>query len=330
MEDILSLNQFEQEIGINTQDLGIIRDHFIVALADKGLVDMYLRAKLRHDLRPYFLEPDRFLTIVDSMVDIDGSKVAGAPCDIHFENLVTYRLNGYLVERLKETLVLIEGGLSVDGVHDLRVAIKKIRVVAKYYHPYLSPKMTKTVERLAVLFKQLGNIRDLDVVKELSGDLSMAKSRKKEATRCEKLISKGKYIPRLEKLLNQKVLVERIDNAKGDFVSYDFAKVNRVKIMEVQTNLQGYSSLFESGKFDLTSYHRLRLVFKEYKYLLELAGLDVLDHFALVRELTTMLGDIHDCHNLMIFASKSKEECGIDLAIGKFDEKFKDFSLDLG
>ena len=100
--------------------------------------------------------------------------------------------------------------------------------------------------------------------------------------------------------------------------------------MEVQTNVAGYASLFESGKFDLTSYHRLRLVFKEYKYLMEFASLEQLDHYTKVKDMTSLLGDIHDCHNVMIYTNTTREQSGLDALLEKFAEKFKDFRFDLG
>lgn len=330
MDDLLSFNRFEQEIGINGDDLQKAWEHFYARKADDRYAAIATRTIIRHDLQRYFLDPDRFFDMKGTRGEIDEAEVESAPVKIRFDNLINARLELYLMERIAEVLDLLDGDLAVENVHDLRVAIKKIRVIAKHYGTYMSPGMTKAVKRLAALFKRLGRVRDLDVVMELTGQKSQASLRKKEAGKCARLIFKNNFSSKLNKLLDKEVLVGAIDNAKGDVASYNFTKVNLVKITEIKTNLEGYFSLFKSGRFDLTSYHRLRLVFKEYRYMLEFAGLEHLEHYIHVKEMTDLLGDIHDCHNLMIYALKSREESGLDVALVKFDEKFNIFSFNLG
>ncbi|MDD3028006.1 MAG: CHAD domain-containing protein [Erysipelotrichaceae bacterium] len=330
LDDLLSFNRFEQEIGINVHYLQQAREYFYARKADDRYAAIATRAVIRRDLQRYFLDPDRFFDMGGTGGEVDDAKVESAPVEIRFDNLINARLELYLKERIVEVLDLLAGDLAVENVHDLRVAIKKIRVIAKCYGTYMSPATTKAVKQLAALFRRLGRVRDLDVVMELSGQKSLRKLRKKESAKCARLISRKKFLAKLERLLDKEVLVEAIDNVKGDVSSYNFNKVNRVKILEIQTNLEGYFSLFKSGRFDLTAYHRLRLVFKEYRYLLEFAGLEHLDHYIHVKEMTGLLGDIHDCNNLMVYASRPREESGLDVVLVKFDEKFNIFNFNLG
>ena len=207
------LNQFELDIGVSQDDLRQIEEYYKLNHGEE-LAPWLTRLKLDHELRTYFLEPERFLSYPGTGENIDDNASIACPYKIRFDNLITARLNDYLVGHLIEISGLIPGCLNVEKVHDLRVAIKRVQVVDKYYHSYLNASMQKMTIKLIRLFKMLGPLRDLDVIMERVSQPELIAKREKEAARRKKQIAKKDYPAKLKKLLAKSVLIVPIDNAK--------------------------------------------------------------------------------------------------------------------
>jgi triphosphatase len=227
-----------------------------------------------------------------------------------------YQICSVEIKKFEEMLPVAIAGRDIEGVHKVRVALRRMRTCLKFGKPYYQKiaiaKQLNDLKRFAQLF---GSIRDLDVLKE---NFSTFHSQLKQRENFDILI----WNPLFANLYSEKYaqLVKVINTNSIENLGHDLLLTLDGNILLRQelpsdypdttgqylaSNLNNKLSVIKSVKFfgdqhdNLYQLHRLRLKAKSFRYLLEFFD-SILDAEATKRLIQTMilfqdhLGEIND------------------------------------
>jgi CHAD domain-containing protein len=213
---------------------------------------------------------------------------------------------------------------SVEGVHDMRVASRRLRSALRDFKPYLRRKrMRRASQLLKRVADALGAVRDEDVailaLEELKGDapqeiadgieyLLTERTTRREQARaglaeaisegaCARL--QGEFIYSLERAAKIVPGITEAEEADAGAVAYmGFHHAGREVIAGSLHELQSLSaSLYRP--FETEPLHRMRIAGKRLRYAIELFmqcwGEPLVPFAKEVAEMQSHLGELHDC-----------------------------------
>jgi len=171
------------------------------------------------------------------------------------------------LEKLKENEAIVRAALNSEAIHNMRVAIRRLRAAIKTFKRILPTKAKKIREKLQKLSRILGKKRDLDVFTEFILHIVNAKSisfqklaRQHDQAQKQILsILKSKYYVNL---------IESLEQLKTVTTKQNILKVSRNRILKELNNVLEISSFIDS-KVDDKTLHKLRISIKKLRYICE-------------------------------------------------------------
>lgn len=200
------------------------------------------------------------------------------------------------------------GNGTAEGVHDRRVAIRRLRTALEVFEPEL-PKKARGVRRdLKGLFSALGPRRDADVALELVCGLEPSLATADlpgwrgvvAALEAQREASAGALDVEAAQSARAgaAALAAGADGRGGIVAAKAMRKVAGRRLREVR---EGLAVLDDPT--DADALHDLRITAKRLRYVLEAAepalGDAAADGAKAAREVQTLLGDVHDCDVLL-------------------------------
>jgi CHAD domain-containing protein len=187
-----------------------------------------------------------------------------------------------------------------EGVHDRRVAIRRLRTALEVFGPAL-PKGARAVRReLKTAFAALGPRRDADVAVEALQALELAAADQPglksllaelEAERAQVVVDEH---AELTSQAAGRALALAASHDGGAPAAEVLRKVARKRVADVRGRLEALQD-----PRDADALHALRIAAKRLRYVLEAAapalGDPAVKGAKAARELQTVLGDVHDC-----------------------------------
>jgi CHAD domain-containing protein len=215
-----------------------------------------------------------------------------------------------------------------DGVHDMRVASRRLRSALRDFSPYIRQRQLKTcTKQIRGIAQSLGRVRDLDV--------SIA-TLEKLASRCP-----ADVLPGIERLIQERIRrreperesVERIiardkfDQLVSEFpqasrkatrtkvTESSFREISREIIAERVDELERIgSTVFEP--FRRKRLHRMRIASKRVRYSIQLLAQCLPDAInAIAEPVARLQGNLGDLHDADVFI----QELGAQLVAGNGD-----------
>ncbi|HEY3362292.1 MAG TPA: CHAD domain-containing protein [Methanosarcina sp.] len=211
-------------------------------------------------------------------------------------------------------------GKSIEDLHDMRVAIRRMRAAAKVFEAYLdSKKLEPHMEGLKSTLSALSDVRDLDVFREKAEEYLKKLPPENEHDLDPLFKTLTEERKKARKNMTAYLKSERYTNFKKDFSeSLDISESwslpttttkhdalpHRVRdvlpsILYARfADISAYSEWVEGPYVSIERLHRLRIASKGLRYTLEFFG-DVLGKEAeiMIKEVTALqdhLGDLHD------------------------------------
>lgn len=228
-----------------------------------------------------------------------------------------FNIDLILRTRLAEMCALREKALDfsdVEGVHDMRVASRRLRSTLRDFIPYLNERKAPR-KQLKEMARSLGGVRDEDVaiaaLEKLLGAADETASAGIEALVEERRRRQAAAREHLQLAISEEAineLQERFDawlrsaataRAKGDAArDLSFMEMAREVISSQHREVEELSSSLFSP-FDVEPLHDMRIAAKRLRYSLELFspcfGGELKKFAKEIAELQTSLGDLHDC-----------------------------------
>ncbi len=220
-----------------------------------------------------------------------------------FQTLLDERTD--LVVRLRERVL---NSWNVDAVHDLRVATRRLQEVLDFCAPWLNrPLSLRLGRRARAIRRVLGDLRNADVHEQLLAAFSREVGaslrkpardlRRQIAARGAALRAAGRLgalrIPAIEK--RAEALRGALDLPSGPVPS------ERARLVVGRRGRAIMDSLPRAMSGDPAALHRLRIVFKRWRYALEIleaihfsTGFPLAPALKSAREMQTTLGLLHD------------------------------------
>jgi CHAD domain-containing protein len=211
-------------------------------------------------------------------------------------------------------------GTSIEDLHDMRVAIRRMRAAAKVFEAYIySKKLKPHLEGLKNTLSALSDVRDLDVFREKAEeylkklpsenehDLDplftvLAEERKKARKNMTTYLKSERYDNFKKDISDFLAVSESWDlpttTTKHDALPYRVKDVLPSILYARFSDIGAYSEWVEGPYVSIERLHRLRISSKGLRYTLEFFG-DVLGKEAgiMIKEVTALqdhLGDLHD------------------------------------
>jgi CHAD domain-containing protein len=219
-----------------------------------------------------------------------------------------------LFTRFEEMCALREAALDwsdIEGVHDMRVASRRLRSALRDFLPFVQKRSLKNVrDDLKKIADALGAVRDQDVAIAALEYLKEESEQEDIKSGIEKLIEE-RSIARDEKRM---VLIETItigmlsllqekfnqalEKATKETHSISFREVGRGIIeLRLEEFLKLSRSLY--APFNVKPLHNLRIAAKRLRYAIELFAIcfgdEIIPFAEEVTEMQTSLGELHDC-----------------------------------
>jgi CHAD domain-containing protein len=219
-----------------------------------------------------------------------------------------------LLARLKKMCALRERALAwanPEGVHDMRVASRRLRSAISDFQPYL-PKDSLPLSKLKTIANHLGAVRDEDVVLAALSDLKSKadpdlrkgveviarehRSRRKRARAELASVIGSDAIAEFRKEFRSKIREATRSSANDAGLTF-----NRVGVRVIGGRLKRLSKAGDSVYHPLKAkkLHKLRIVAKKLRYALELfapcGGEELKDFADEIARFQTSLGELHDC-----------------------------------
>lgn len=234
--------------------------------------------------------------------------------------------------RFAEILSLREKALNsddIEGVHEMRVAIRRLRSALRDFSPLMkSPLLKESKRDLKQLAANLGEARDQDVAIAALEKLHDNAKNEHVKNDIEKKIEKRRAVrdetqKQLEKKLDPTLLEslhEHFSKAIAEIIGKD-GKVSKLTAKEtgrevISKGMQEFCDLSESlyNPFNQLKLHELRISAKRLRYAIELFtvcwGEKVKPFAKEISDMQTYLGELHDCdiwiENLSQRLSKEK------------------------
>ena len=195
-----------------------------------------------------------------------------------------------------------------EGVHDRRVAIRRLRTALEVFEPELPKKARGVRKDLKGVFSALGPRRDADVALELvrqlepslaSADLPGwrgvvgALEAEREASAAALDVEAAR-----QARADAEALAARADGQGGVIAAKALRKITARRLAGVRESMTALDD-----PDDADALHNLRIAAKRLRYVLESAepalGAPAADGARAARELQTVLGAIHDCDVLL-------------------------------
>lgn len=207
--------------------------------------------------------------------------------------------SGALFDRLMEitrTLKNFDGKLSRGEVHRLRVATRRLRAVFEVLGEVKSSRLQVQARKsVKFLTNQLGEIRSLDVSLKLWRErfsLPLVESElKNRASRARKRMARR--IDKKSWAILEKSLQKMLRRLRRGQASCRLAWEKRRELAERRAR-RCYSAFTAKGNIE--TLHELRIRFKQWRYLLELAPANAsrLREIELLKALQDDIGELHD------------------------------------
>lgn len=214
------------------------------------------------------------------------------------------------LKKIRQWQAIAIKGDDIEGVHQVRVSLRKIRSALKMFAPLIQCKSMRKVEKQLKSFsKSLDQARDLDVYLSTNFDninsplYTLAMQSRTDAYRRVRKLLKGKKFNKvirnfkksLKKETWQKKLGKRHQTALYDPAS-DFA-VQTLK--ELTDTIKTGEAITPATSND--TLHDIRIKFKKLRYGAEFFSLffnkdDINNILLLIKSLQDNLGDIHDSY----------------------------------
>ena len=209
---------------------------------------------------------------------------------------------------------------DIEGVHDMRVAARRLRSALRDFLPFIKKRPLKRVrEELKIIADALGAVRDQDVAIVALKDLKEEAEQKEIKQGIENLIEEYSVVRnKAQARLIETITIENLAQLHEDFASAieEAIKVTREEIENNQSNninlsQAGCSVITSSLKeflaageriyepFNVKALHKLRIAAKRLRYAIELFapcwGEEVLSVAHEIAEMQSSLGELHDC-----------------------------------
>lgn len=246
-------------------------------------------------------------------------------------------------------------GKSIEDLHDMRVAIRRMRAAAKVFEEYLDSKKLKPyLEGLKITLSALSDVRDLDVFREKAEEYLKKLPTENEHDLDPLFTVLSEERKKARKNMTTYLKSERYANFKKDFsdilaVSESWAlpttttkhdalphRVRNVlpSILYARfADIGAYSEWVEGQHVSIERLHRLRIASKGLRYTLEFFG-EVLGKEAdiMIKEVTALqdhLGDLHDAVVAIDLMESYLQTGDWNLSEGKKYSEKKEVSEDL-
>lgn len=210
-------------------------------------------------------------------------------------------------------------GNNPEAVHDMRVALRKMKGVFLMFYDYLNPDQTSLYEKnIRFILSSMGNVRDLDVFLEnvkLENQKTKAQEdivkpyvefleseKEKERIKMQKILLDASYKKSLtdfQKYLRSDCCIgKRIRNKKGDIKPFRVKDILPIMLNQRLADITAYDEFICKQPTETNMLHRLRIVCKNMRYTLEffetLLGPEAEALKNLFKKYQTLLGNIHD------------------------------------
>lgn len=255
--------------------------------------------------------PNRLELVMAKAKEIEGLDCAGE---------ALFNIDLTLRTRLAEMCALKAEALEwtdIEGVHDMRVASRRLRSALKDFSPYLNERKSPR-KQLREIARSLGAVRDEDVAivalrklrRRVKGEIAdglkhlIDERRKRQALAREKLTLAitDEAMAQLQENFTawlQSAAAVRANKLKDESPSsLTFRAVGREVILSQYGELHDLgASLF--CPFDVEPLHQMRIAAKRLRYSIELFsrcfGEGLAEFAKELAELQTSLGELHDC-----------------------------------
>ena len=218
---------------------------------------------------------------------------------IRFQSMTDKRGVGLKHWMVRVTEVMPSTGISVDAVHDLRVALRRCRSIADGFIAFDPDPAWREMKRASrKLFKGLGDLRDTHVMVEWLRRLDLPGE--SAASRLEG------HLNRQEQVLEQEALsaLEGFDTSKWlewcDLLSTRAERIPVDSPVFLHLALERWQRAYELQRVALrnrtdTAFHSLRIALKRFRYTVENFLPSRLELWIKdLREVQDLLGDNHD------------------------------------
>jgi CHAD domain-containing protein len=239
-----------------------------------------------------------------------AKEITGLDCNAE----ATMGIRLVLLTRFEEMCALREAALDwsdIEGVHDMRVASRRLRSALRDFLPFVRKRSLKNVRNdLKKIADALGAVRDQDVAIIALESLATETMEEEIKTEIEKLIEKRGFIRNKARIAlletitigTLSLLTEKfnqdLESATEEKQPISFREAGREII---KSRLEDFLKLSESiyTPFDVEPLHKLRIAAKRLRYAMELFavcfGDEMIPLADEVTEMQTSLGELHDC-----------------------------------
>lgn len=265
-----------------------------------------------------------------------AKKVVGLDCDADAADGVRKVLLARLEELLEYRAAALDAN-DIEGVHDMRVASRRLRSASRDFAPYLGrEKMSAAIKNVKRVADALGVVRDQDVALDLLERLKkdapketragiedfMRESRAKrnegrgllaDVVSEDGLASlRAEFIEALETSLSDAV---KKSGSKEGASDLSFRRLGREAVFSRLEELRKRSRKLYNP-FKVSRLHRIRISAKRLRYALELFascwGERIKDYSKEVAKLQSSLGDMHDCDERIVSLGELLKEGSAD------------------
>lgn len=227
------------------------------------------------------------------------------------------RLLGERIDAVLAPMATVREDEDPEGVHDMRVAIRRLRAGLEPAEPFYNPKgLKRATRRVKTLARALGRVRDADVhLISLRKRLAQAAPEERagiigllDTIVAERTVARADLDPVLElweghhapHVAELRAFLARTRPRKGKDRNRD--SVAAVALQALTSRLQGLEAtaavLSGSDTGDAEALHQVRIAAKQLRYVLEIfgpvLGPDVGDLLAELKGIQDLLGELHD------------------------------------
>ena len=221
----------------------------------------------------------------------------------------------YLEMRVQQAVILAGHERDKEAVHDMRVAVRRIRVGVGVFKPYFP---VNTLEGFRKSFKEVGHtlgpLRDVDVLQEKT-DHYLAGLGEEQHAISEMQRDYSQLRRELRERAHRALTTPEINASMDLFTSFLRTQTPRSplsvaasapQLIEKQLlKVMGFAQNWHQA--DYTVLHRLRIAFKRLRYSIEffeeVLGDQQYAAIALLKEIQDHLGDLNDAHVALQFLS---------------------------
>lgn len=204
--------------------------------------------------------------------------------------------------------------LKPEGIHDMRVAVRRVRTALKIFKKWLPKNAKKMGSELKSFSGVLGKKRDLDIFSEFTLPFVNAESiffqklaRKKDRA--------SKQASAILQSKNHLKLIEELENIKSDKTKKEALEVAKNRIQKTLSTVLKIASTIDS-KVDDKTLHRLRICIKKLRYICEFFADLFHNQFAVFieksKQLQDILGDHQDAITGLTMLTRYKSVLSLD------------------